>query len=196
MLLLSQEAHKSIFCIDNIYLSEEGWVYRHFKNTERTLWWDEILVAGQVKPNMTIHTPVPPPQAERPRRAAEFHCHGDPLLQAVSRHDRENDAAERRRALKALYDRHARMMEHDRAGTLLGDHTLLVGVDLGQQEGAVVLLGDLLQHRHEHLAGLTPVRPEVHHHRAVVGFLDQQRRGVGLVDIDYVFAHVNFPRSG
>ena len=40
---------------DNIYLSEEGWVYRHFKNTERTLWWDEILVAGQVKPNMTIH---------------------------------------------------------------------------------------------------------------------------------------------
>lgn len=40
---------------DNIYLSEEGWVYRHFKNTERTLWWDEILVAGQVKPEMTIH---------------------------------------------------------------------------------------------------------------------------------------------
>ena len=40
---------------DNIYLSEEGWVYRHFKNTERTLWWDEILVAGQVKPNMSIH---------------------------------------------------------------------------------------------------------------------------------------------
>ncbi len=40
---------------DNIYLSEEGWVYRHFKNTERTLWWDEILVAGQVKPGMSIH---------------------------------------------------------------------------------------------------------------------------------------------
>lgn len=40
---------------DNIYLSEEGWVYRHFKNTERTLWWDEILVAGQVKPEMKIH---------------------------------------------------------------------------------------------------------------------------------------------
>ena len=33
---------------DNIYLSEEGWVYRHFKNTDRTLWWDEIIVAGQV----------------------------------------------------------------------------------------------------------------------------------------------------
>ena len=40
---------------DNIYLSEEGWVYRHFKNVERTSWWDEILVAGQVKPEMTIH---------------------------------------------------------------------------------------------------------------------------------------------
>ena len=40
---------------DNIYLSEEGWVYRHFKNTDRTLWWDEIIVAGQVKPSMSIH---------------------------------------------------------------------------------------------------------------------------------------------
>ena len=40
---------------DNIYLSEEGWIYRHFKNTDRTLWWDEILVAGQVVPNTTIH---------------------------------------------------------------------------------------------------------------------------------------------
>ena len=40
---------------DNIYLSEEGWVYRHFKNTDRTLWWDEIIVAGQVKPDDTIH---------------------------------------------------------------------------------------------------------------------------------------------
>ncbi len=40
---------------DNIYLSEEGWVYRHFKNTDRTLWWDEILVAGQVVPGKEIH---------------------------------------------------------------------------------------------------------------------------------------------
>ena len=41
--------------MDNVYLSEEGWIYRHFKNSERTLWWDEILVAGQVKPGMEIH---------------------------------------------------------------------------------------------------------------------------------------------
>ena len=52
----------STYDMDNVYLSEEGWVYRHFKNTERTLWWDEILIAGQVKPTMSIHgvpnTPV------------------------------------------------------------------------------------------------------------------------------------------
>ena len=41
--------------MDNVYLSEEGWVYRHYKNSEKTLWWDEILVAGQVKPGMEIH---------------------------------------------------------------------------------------------------------------------------------------------
>ena len=33
---------------DNIYLSEEGWVYRHFKSTDESRWWDEIIVAGQV----------------------------------------------------------------------------------------------------------------------------------------------------
>lgn len=40
---------------DNIYLSEEGWVYRHFKNEEKTRWWDEIIVAGQVKEGVDIH---------------------------------------------------------------------------------------------------------------------------------------------
>ena len=40
---------------DNIYLSEEGWVYRHFKNVKKTMWWDEILVAGQVVPGQSIH---------------------------------------------------------------------------------------------------------------------------------------------
>ena len=50
-------AHKfsDSYDIDNIYLSEEGWVYRHFKNSERTLWWDEIIVAGQVNPDQVIH---------------------------------------------------------------------------------------------------------------------------------------------
>jgi hypothetical protein len=34
--------------IDNIYLTEEGWVYRHFKSTDGSSYWDEILVAGEV----------------------------------------------------------------------------------------------------------------------------------------------------
>jgi len=41
--------------MDNIYLSEEGWVYRHFKNSERSLWWDEIIVAGQVIPDQEVN---------------------------------------------------------------------------------------------------------------------------------------------
>jgi len=33
---------------DNVYLSDQGWVYRHFKNEAKTEYWDEILVAGFV----------------------------------------------------------------------------------------------------------------------------------------------------
>jgi len=33
---------------DNIYLSDQGWVYRHFKNEAKDEYWDEILVAGAV----------------------------------------------------------------------------------------------------------------------------------------------------
>jgi hypothetical protein len=51
----SLQRFSDTYDMDNVYLSEEGWVYRHFKNSERTLWWDEILVAGQVKPGMEIH---------------------------------------------------------------------------------------------------------------------------------------------
>lgn len=39
----------------NIYLTEEGWVYRHYKTADKSMWWDEIIVAGQVKPPMVIH---------------------------------------------------------------------------------------------------------------------------------------------
>ena len=34
--------------VDNIYLTEEGWVYRHYKSTDGSRYWDEILVAGEV----------------------------------------------------------------------------------------------------------------------------------------------------
>ena len=33
---------------DNVYLSDRGWVYRHYKNNGRTEFWDEVIVAGEV----------------------------------------------------------------------------------------------------------------------------------------------------
>ena len=33
---------------DNVYLSDRGWVYRHYKNNARTEFWDEVIVAGEV----------------------------------------------------------------------------------------------------------------------------------------------------
>jgi len=36
--------------IDNVYLSEIGWVYRHFKNDAKTEFWDELIVSGEVDP--------------------------------------------------------------------------------------------------------------------------------------------------
>jgi hypothetical protein len=38
----------SVYDTDHIYLSEEGWVYRHYKTQDKSKWWDEILVAGEV----------------------------------------------------------------------------------------------------------------------------------------------------
>ena len=32
---------------DNVYFSDQGWAYRHYKNAAKTEFWDEILVAGQ-----------------------------------------------------------------------------------------------------------------------------------------------------
>ena len=46
--------------IDNIYLSEEGWVYRHFKSTDQSRWWDEIIVAGEVPAGDTPQATNPP----------------------------------------------------------------------------------------------------------------------------------------
>lgn len=40
--------------VDNIFLTDEGWVYRHYKNTALTKFWDEIIVAGEVDPAATI----------------------------------------------------------------------------------------------------------------------------------------------
>ncbi len=54
------------------------------------------------------------------------------------------------------------------------DVLLDVTVDLGQQQLAAVLLGDLRQQRHQRLAGRAPLGPEVHQHRLVEGVLDHQ----------------------
>ena len=72
---------------------------------------------------------------------------------------------------------------------LLGDHLLLIGVDFGQQKGALVLVGDFLQQRHQNLARLTPVRPKIHHYGALVGFLYEELSRIGLVDSNDKIAH-------
>jgi hypothetical protein len=41
---------------DNIFLTDQGWVYRHFKNGALDQYWDEIIVAGQVDPAATINS--------------------------------------------------------------------------------------------------------------------------------------------
>ena len=34
--------------IDNVFLTDQGWVYRHYKKADLSQYWDEILVAGEV----------------------------------------------------------------------------------------------------------------------------------------------------
>ena len=40
--------------IDNIYFTEEGWVYRHYKRSDKSKWWDEIIVAGESDPTLVL----------------------------------------------------------------------------------------------------------------------------------------------
>ena len=44
--------------IDNVFLTDEGWVYRHYKNTAKTQFWDEIIVAGEVDASDAANAPV------------------------------------------------------------------------------------------------------------------------------------------
>lgn len=46
--------------VDNIYLTEEGWVYRHFKSTDGSRYWDEIIVAGEVPSGDSPQATNPP----------------------------------------------------------------------------------------------------------------------------------------
>ena len=39
--------------INNVYLTEEGWVYRHYKRADKSKWYDEVIVSGQVKTDIS-----------------------------------------------------------------------------------------------------------------------------------------------
>ena len=60
---------------------------------------------------------------------------------------------------------------------------------LASRKSPAYSLASSFQQRHQHLAGLAPVRPEIHHHGPGAGFLDQHLLRVGLVDVDDEFAH-------
>lgn len=44
-------ASNPVFDIDNVYLSNQGWALRHYRREDKSLYWDEILVAGEVDPS-------------------------------------------------------------------------------------------------------------------------------------------------
>ena len=43
---------------DNIFLTESGWVYRHFRDQAKTKFWDEIIWAGYVDDAVVENDPV------------------------------------------------------------------------------------------------------------------------------------------
>lgn len=43
---------------DNIFLTDEGWVYRHYKSLDKSKFWDEIIWAGFVNAAVTENDPV------------------------------------------------------------------------------------------------------------------------------------------
>ena len=47
-----------VFDLDNVYLSDRGWAYRHYKREDKSLYWDEILVAGEVDESLPANAPV------------------------------------------------------------------------------------------------------------------------------------------
>ena len=47
-----------VYDMDNVYLSEEGWIYRHYKSANRSRWWDEIIFSGEVDVSDATNNPV------------------------------------------------------------------------------------------------------------------------------------------
>tara|TARA_R110002049_G_scaffold271928_1_gene449190 strand:- start:1617 stop:2207 length:591 start_codon:yes stop_codon:yes gene_type:complete len=56
------KAASDSYDVENIFLSDEGWVYRHYKTDDKLSFWDEIIVAGEVDSSLVIdsvpNTPV------------------------------------------------------------------------------------------------------------------------------------------
>lgn len=42
------KAESDSYDYDNVFLTDEGWVYRHYKKADKSQFWDEIIVAGEV----------------------------------------------------------------------------------------------------------------------------------------------------
>ena len=50
------KAASDSYDVENIFLSDEGWVYRHYKTDDKLKFWDEIIVAGEVDSTLVINT--------------------------------------------------------------------------------------------------------------------------------------------
>ena len=46
--LAAVTASNPVLDLDNVYLSDRGWAYRHYKREDKSLYWDEVLVAVAV----------------------------------------------------------------------------------------------------------------------------------------------------
>ena len=98
--------------------------------------------------------------------------------------------------LAVLEQHHGRQATDAKAGD---DILLGIAVDLGQQQFALIALGDLLQHRHQRLAGRAPLGPEVHQHRLVERILDHRLveiSGSGVEDVRGGLSHRNLGKRG
>ncbi|MNF94723.1 hypothetical protein D3C84_774410 [compost metagenome] len=85
--------------------------------------------------------------------------------------------------LTVLEQHHGRQAANAEAGD---DVLLDVAVDLGQQQFALIALGNALQHRHQRLAWRTPFGPEIHQHRFVERVLDHRLVEIGSRGVEDV----------
>ena len=91
--------------------------------------------------------------------------------------------------LTVLEQHHGRQAANAEAGD---DVLFEIAVDLGQQQFALVALGNGLQQRHQRFARRTPFGPEIHQHRFVERVLDHRLveiGGRGVEDVRRFLTH-------